>query len=86
MSLWYRALGLLHACDTASRRRTLHLSDHQKAPQKRVGDTDCAAVFVRAWPRARAEAVFFLPNHLPGVDAAEDDVEQALSRDGASCV
>ena len=25
--------------------------------------------FARFWPRLRAEAGFFLPNHLPGVEA-----------------
>ena len=52
------------------------------------GEAFFTAAFARAWPRLRAEAVFFLPNHLPGVEAGgeSEDVPALalLSGDGAS--
>ena len=43
--------------------------------------------FVRFWPRLRAVSVFFLPFHLPGVDAGgEADVELLLGDSTCSLV
>ena len=53
------------------------------------GERLLASTLVRAWPRLRAESVFFLPCHLPGVDAGSSEVpddEPLLSGDGASWV
>ena len=54
------------------------------------GETLLAAFIARSWPRLRAESVFFLPNHLPGVDAgsgSEDVPGLSLLRgEGVSCV
>ena len=54
------------------------------------GDARLASALERAWPRLRAESVFFFLYHLPGVDAGSsevpDDDEHLLSGDGASCV
>ena len=59
------------------------------------GETLLAAFIARSWPRLRAEFVFFLPNHLPGVDAGRKRirrrarlvfVELLLSGEGVSCL